>query len=252
MANDPHSSFGLYDSRFFRDLTEGSASSASVIAPLAAEWLKPRSVLDVGCGEGAWLEAFRCCGVRDVFGVDGCYVDRAKLLIEETDFREVDLAQPLMLHRHFDLVLCLEVAEHIPQSGAEILVESLVRHGAVILFSASIPFQDGTGHVNEQWPHYWIAKFAQRGYHAVDCLRPVVWNDKRVRWWFAQNAMFFVEARALAMYKVFERCLAENRSEPLPLVHPNLLFHKQSMLNSPRWLVKQLARALRSRIFSNW
>jgi 2-polyprenyl-3-methyl-5-hydroxy-6-metoxy-1,4-benzoquinol methylase len=60
------------------------------------------------------------------------------------------LDSPLDLGRAFDLVISLEVAEHLPESAADAFIDSLVRHGDVILFSAAIPFQGGHRHINEQ------------------------------------------------------------------------------------------------------
>lgn len=60
-----------------------------------------------------------------------------------------DVGAPIELHRRFDLVLCLEVAEHLPASAADTLVRSLTGLGNVIAFSAAIPFQGGANHVNE-------------------------------------------------------------------------------------------------------
>jgi hypothetical protein len=33
----------------------------------------------------------------------------------------------------------------------------------VVLFSAAIPFQGGVGHINEQWPDYWVKYFSKTG-----------------------------------------------------------------------------------------
>ncbi len=82
--------------------------------------------------------------------------------------------------RRFDLGICLEVAEHLPTAGADQLVENLVRLSDVILFSAAIPHQGGTHHVNEQWPSYWADLFAARHYFAWDGLRWLIWQDARI------------------------------------------------------------------------
>ena len=67
------------------------------------------------------------------------------------------------MNRKFDLVLSLEVAEHLPSECAEAFVESLVNLGPVILFSAAIPYQGGENHVNEQWPEYWVGVLSGEG-----------------------------------------------------------------------------------------
>ena len=83
-----------------------------------------------------------------------------------------DLTHPLQLDRQFDLVLSLEVAEHIPAGRAATFIDSLVRHGDAILFSAAIPRQGGEQHINCQWPSWWAELFTQRGYQTFDLVRP--------------------------------------------------------------------------------
>lgn len=49
------------------------------------QYLKPRSVMDVGCGTGTWLKVFQELGA-DVKGIDSEYVDRRKFMAGETLF----------------------------------------------------------------------------------------------------------------------------------------------------------------------
>jgi hypothetical protein len=55
----------------------------------------------------------------------------------------------MSLPKTFDLTLCLEVGEHLPQNAANILIESLCALSEVIVFSAAIPGQGGQRHINE-------------------------------------------------------------------------------------------------------
>src|SRR4029077_20979056 len=91
-------------------------------------------------------------------------------------------------------VVSLEVAEHLDEAVASEFVASLVTHGAAVLFSAAVPRQGGSGHVNEQWPSYWAARFAHHGYVPIDAVRPAVWTDDRVAYWYAQNMLLYVDA----------------------------------------------------------
>ena len=127
-----------------------------------------KSVLDLGCGQGVWLASWVRLGAKDVQGIDGPYVDQERLHIPKERFQGRDLARPVDLGRHFDLVQSLEVAEHLPQSAAEQFVDSLVRHGPLVLFSAATPGQGGENHINEQPWEYWREKFAARGYEVFD------------------------------------------------------------------------------------
>src|SRR5690349_6826641 len=142
----------LYDRVFFDAIHERSLRSARVVVPHLINLFHPASVLDVGCGQGAWLSAFKDLGVPRLLGVDGEHVDQSQLMIPPTCFRSVDLTRPFELPRDFDLALCLEVGEHLPGESAARVVRELTKSAPMVVFSAAIPGQGGTGHINEQWP----------------------------------------------------------------------------------------------------
>src|SRR3954447_10415133 len=169
-----------YTSAFFDSLEAGALSSARHMVPMLIDTLRPASVVDVGCGNGAWLSVFAEVGLSDVVGVDGDWVDASNLLIPAAHFVAHDLRERVTLDRRFDLALCLEVAEHIPNDRADTLVDSLVGLADAILFSAAVPGQGGVAHVNEQWPNYWCRLFEARGYTAADVLRARVWENPEV------------------------------------------------------------------------
>ena len=161
-----------YSSRFFDNRQDGSLLSAREVVPLVLGMIKVKSVIDVGCGTGTWLSVFKDNQVYDFMGVDGDYLDKTSLLIPEDKFLSFDLREPLRLDREFDLVVSLEVAEHLPEKYAEGFVESLTRLGPVVMFSAAIPYQGGVNHVNEQWQDYWQKLFKKTDFVTADYLRP--------------------------------------------------------------------------------
>ena len=167
-------------------------SAAREIVPVILKLVDPESVLDVGCGIGTWLKIFEDHHVNDYMGVDGDYVDRNLLKIPAERFYPCDLSKHFDLGRKFDLVISLEVAEHIAESSADQFVASLVKHGDVLLFSAAIPWQGGQHHLNEQWPEYWEEKFKKFGFYFHDVIRPEIWNNVRVDFWYKQN-MFLIK-----------------------------------------------------------
>jgi SAM-dependent methyltransferase len=210
-----------YSDDYYKIRQAGVMRSADVIVPMMMEWVRPASVVDVGCGMGGWLATFARHGVKDFVGVDGDYVDQTRLDIAQDRFMPRDVAQPLRLGRTFDLVVSLEVAEHLPQQSADAFVESLTSLGPVVLFSAAIPLQGGRGHVNEQWPRYWADLFDRRGYAAIDCVRRRVWEDDDVQWWYAQNTILYVRTDRLDISAALRRELeAAPPPPPLSLVHP--------------------------------
>jgi SAM-dependent methyltransferase len=211
-----------YSPAFFESIADGSLRSAGIIVPLLIDTIRPTSVVDVGCGDGAWLHVFERHGVADVFGVDGDYVPRSQLRIPAQAFQAADLNQPLRLERQFDLALSLEVGEHLPAATGPAFIESLVRLAPVVVFSAAIPGQGGTNHINEQWQGYWAALFVERGYRPVDCIRPSVWNHPDVELWYAQNCLVYVREDALDTYSELRAVALQPAPSPLDVVHPRM------------------------------
>jgi SAM-dependent methyltransferase len=207
-----------YNEQFFDHMTYMARRSAQVIVPLAYDIARPTSVVDVGCGTGVWLSEFAKLGVQDVLGIDGSYVSQSQLVIKPEQFLAHDLTQPIPTTRTFDLALCLEVAEHLPATSAAQLVEQLTTLAPIVLFSAAIPGQGGTHHINEQWQSYWAEHFDARGYAAVDCIRSKVWNDKSVFAYYAQNMLLYVKrGHAIASTAAYGGALAH-----LSVVHPDV------------------------------
>jgi ubiquinone/menaquinone biosynthesis C-methylase UbiE len=92
----------IYTRDFYRTQQEGSLRSAREIVPLVLDLLQPHSVIDVGCGVGTWLSVFKECGIDDIFGVDGHYVDKEMLQIPTQRFLSFDLRQPFRMDRRFE------------------------------------------------------------------------------------------------------------------------------------------------------
>jgi SAM-dependent methyltransferase len=175
------------------------------VVPLVLEMLPVSSVVDFGCGRGTWLKACLENGVETVLGLDGDYVKTESLLLDQEQFRAVDLREPIRLDRQFDLAFCLEVAEHLPQRSARSLVQSLAASRAV-LFSAALPGQGGISHLNEQWPPYWEHLFASQGMRKYDVVRPLIWNNRFVELFYRHNLYLYVHETisALDAMKQFE------------------------------------------------
>ena len=198
------------------------------------------AVVDVGCGGGAWLAEFLKNGAVEVLGIDGDYVDRARLLIPPAAFLAHDLRRPLELDRRFDLALSLEAAQYLPPAGAPRFVAALTELAPVVLFSSAVPHQAENA-PNTQWPDYWCRLFAERDYEAYDWLRPLIWNDERVEFWYAQNAVLFARPGAEAVRRL--------ESGPvLPLVHPKLYLSYAETRPFPIGRARTVARRLAWRL----
>jgi len=212
-----------YDAAFYADQADGSLRSARAVVPHVLELVRPVSVLDVGCGLGTWLAAFAEAGIADFLGMDGDYVDRGKLKIPIERFKPTDLTNPPHPDRTFDLAMCLEVGEHLPERASPKLVELLTTAAPIVLFSAAIPGQGGTNHINEQWPAFWESLFAARGFVRLDAIRPKIWRDNRVVWWYQQNAFLYVRESILAERPVLLAERELTQAFPFELVHTHAL-----------------------------
>lgn len=183
-----------YDKAFYSDSMDGSSRSAAIVLALLYEHYKPRSVIDVGCGQGAWLAAAESLGSQTLKGLDGEWIRQEVLLSKNIEFSPInlDVAMP-ELDRKYDLCISLEVAEHLSVEKARPFIDFLCKTSDVVLFSAAIKYQDGRNHVNEQWQSYWIDLFKNNGYECLDIFRPHVWNNSLVEWWYRQNLFVFVD-----------------------------------------------------------
>lgn len=188
----------IYSSDFYDYIDDGSRTSARAVAPMLLQEMQIDSLLDVGAGHGAWAAEWLAAGVADVVAVDGDYVTRDRLCVPAECFISHDLLTPLDLGRRFDLVQSLEVAEHLPESAAGQFVESLIRHGDVVLFSAAVPNQGGEHHTNEQPPEYWRDMFAARGYDCFNWIRPRLVARRDVKAWYRFNTLVYANARGQA------------------------------------------------------
>jgi SAM-dependent methyltransferase len=210
-----------YDRKFYDDLRGTALPSARRIVPVVCGLMSVGSVVDIGCGTGAWLAVFKEAGATRILGIDGAWVDESQLLVPREMFRRMVLTEPLGIGERFDLAISLEVAEHLDRGYAEAFVGELCRLAPAILFSAAIPEQGGVNHVNEQWPDYWAKLFDRRGYRTIDVLRLPLWDDPEVTWWYKQNLLLFADEKTIAVNPKLAEARSATRAPPLSLVHPD-------------------------------
>jgi SAM-dependent methyltransferase len=228
-----------YSRHFYSRREARVAASAAALVPQIIGLLKPGSVIDVGCGNGLWLDAFAREGVARMRGVDGPWVPSDALRIPASSFRTLDLSHCPLPYRlaepgeRFDLLLSLELLEHLPDSRAEAMVEAMCNLSDVLLVSAAVPHQGGTGHVNEQWPEWWHERFAARGFVACDFLRMAIWRDERIAPWYRQNLIGYFRGKVPEAVREFAlRHASRLVDEPLALCHPGVFSYKLGKLRA--------------------
>lgn len=219
--SDLRAAASYFDTTYFGWQGDSAERSAQAVVPLVVDRFDPASVVDIGCGSGAWLKVFRQHGVAEILGIDAPYVEPQALRIAPEAFVARDLGEPFRLERTFDLAISLEAAHYVPEERAAALVASIAALAPAVLFGAAVPEQGGGPGRNRQWPGWWAEHFARHGFRAEDWLRPLVWEDERVDWWYAQNTILY---------------LRDGReSDPVrPLVHPGLLREVAQPTEVPR------------------
>lgn len=182
---------GLYPADFYAERQKHTAHAAERLLGALPDELVRNRVADIGCGTGTFLATALAMGTSYAFGVEGNWVDESMLDNPQIRFEQGDLERALT-GPEVDLVLSLEVAEHLSPGRAASFVADLCRMAPAVLFSAAIPGQGGVGHRNEQWPSYWAGLFADRGYGVHDLIRPKVWTDAAIPAWYRQNTLLFL------------------------------------------------------------
>jgi SAM-dependent methyltransferase len=228
-----------------------NTKTANIVAPIVMEFIseithkKERlKIVDFGCGIGTWLHVFKKYYNAEILGLDGEWVNKKLLFkyISENEFCEVNMEKYIKLNELYDLVISLEVAEHISESNADIYVQSLVDAGKLILFSAAIPGQSGFNHINCQYPEYWIKKFKKHGYVFFDILRPQIWNDSRIEYWYKQN-MFIVASEDIIIENQNKYTFLNNA-----VIHPELFERVLNRQLGFRFHFKMLLKSIVNKI----
>lgn len=214
----------------YERIREGCQRSAAALVPFVYDLVRPASVVDVGGGEGWWARSFRMAGAQRALVLD----DSAPLATEPESVRVHDGVEfawfNAVRHAHwsleekFDLAVCLETGEHVPEDTADYLVSFVTAAAPVVLWSAAIPGQGGHGHVNEQWPEYWASLFRARGYACAD-LRNRFWDDETIEPWYRQNLLLFANLDQITRdpERFYNLITTKWESAPIRgLVHPRI------------------------------
>lgn len=203
-----------YNVAYQESIRQYAIDGSSKVLPLVFEMFEHNSILDVGCGTGEWLATATRLGAKEILGIDMEYT-KATLAIPQDKFKVFDFNEPFDLHKKFDLVMTIEVAEHLLPESADHFVDSLVKHSDVVIFSAALPVHNEY-HLNEQYWEYWIEKFDQKGYKVVDYVREKIWDEPLVAAAYKSDLLIFVNSKVQKYSNLPEKYPFKN------IIHPEL------------------------------
>ena len=245
MNSNTEEEAGFYGDDFFDHHIEGSYKSAKKYASCLFEIYQPKSVVDVGCGRGTWLKAFKEAGAENVVGMDGPWNSQQSMVEQYIVFYPFDLNRPIKSpdNQKFDLAISLEVAEHLKESSAISFVRSLTNLADAILFSAAFTAQGGINHINEKPHTYWAETFHLYGFVPFDIFRPNFWGHENIEFWYQQNAFLYVLKGSALHREMIANGLQEiSNIAFMDCIHPRLYEEK---LHTIRLLEKYKTPSLR-------
>ena len=150
----------------------------AAIADRIVSDLNPRTVLDAGCAMGFLVEGLRQRGV-EAYGVDISEYAIQNVHPEIRPYCRVgSVAEPFP--QSYDLIVSIEVLEHMSQAEAEQAIRNFCQYTDRILFSSTpFDYREAT-HFNVQPPEYWAEQFARHSF-----LRDVDFDASFVTPWAA-------------------------------------------------------------------
>jgi hypothetical protein len=213
----------MYSSRFYCEMDHATAKSAKKIVSLLLEKFQFQTVVDFGGGTGKFARELLLLGKNDVLIVEGDWLKGISKWVPEEMYLYTDLRKQISFQSKYDLAICLEVAEHLEAEYADTLIANLTASSDIVAFSAAIPGQGGTHHINEQWPDYWVDKFKTFGYGLSLDPRIEIWDDDEILACYRQNLLFFTKKPLLDL-------------RPSRLVHPDIWIQRVKSSKIKLWI----------------
>ena len=197
-----------YTVDFYESVNQRASETAKLVFEILNKYVRVNSIVDAGCGSGAWIRTALEEGLEKAYGLD--LTSSIDLINKNSDFKEqLDSGRIQLIERDFvsnpisefpkaDLAVCLEVLEHLPPSTAESLVARLTEASDFVIFSAAQPGQGGTYHINEQELRYWVDQFAKYDFEPFDPFREILSESNFVPRFYSLNMLLLVSKEALS------------------------------------------------------
>ena len=160
---------------------------ANRLAAWVKQELNPATLLDIGCGPGHFVDSFRDCGI-DAKGID---VDDRVHGKEHLTYQSLfDIT-----NESADVVVCMEVAEHIEQALEDEVVAKVVSTvGKTLIWTAAAIGQGGIGHINCKNKNDWAEKLTNAGLVRNTTKEQQLITDMKKgihMGWFTNNLLYY-------------------------------------------------------------
>lgn len=203
----------MYSKDYYSIHDENSYKSATVILNQLSNYISPSSIIDWGCGSGTWCKAAIEIWNVSIIGIDQHDFDGYQMYISQSNYRKEDIRKEIWVNK-VELAICVEVIEHIDEYYEDAVIDNICSCSDTILFSGALPFQGGTGHINEKPYSYWVKKFRERGYNLDDRIRRDIWDNSDVEIWYRNNIMLLKKVKTIKIQEQY----------PLDIIHPDMLY----------------------------
>lgn len=196
----------LYDGNtlegWLAELEKTRLDNRKLLYALWSLWGTPNTMLDIGCGSGDLVMRSRQVGIQ-AFGCDQLITDT----YDKGWFKHHDLRMPFSPRMiegapsTVDLVLCWEVAEHIPEDYHTILCDTCANalhrgNKAYLVWTSAHPGQGGTEHISARPATFWREEFHRRKLNFMQNIT----NQVVIAWQNCQTGLFWMPANV----QVFE------------------------------------------------
>ena len=177
-----------------------------MLAAIIGFTYSPETFIDIGCGDGRYCKIFKAYGWKNVVGIEG--TKGVKNLGVFDSIVEADLTKHISIpelftirtsgnvvslsYNKWDLVMCLEVGEHIPKKYEQVFIDNLCSFvGKELILSWAPPGQySASGHVNLQSKDYIISEVEKRGLKLIVSKAGFLQEYASFSW-FKKNLMVF-------------------------------------------------------------
>jgi len=187
----------MYSYDFHKSIENEEQPQAAKLAEFIQKTYNPSVFLDFGASSGLYVREIKH-RMPTIESVGYEFSEDAVKNALCSDIILADLTNPLDRVKKDNTVgICLEVLEHISEDDWRPVLQNISDLCDVILFSAAVPGQGGTGHINCRWKIDWIRRFNKLGWVVdLDATRSIIREIQTTicMGWLVNNIIVFVKS----------------------------------------------------------